>query len=95
MALDIAKIRARLDSVKNNGKAGGSFGVQKTAHRQSASFQLLTAIPLRIIGSTITWAQISEEAFSVLRKIMGKDVPSVILRIDSGRNLMGIRILIP
>lgn len=25
MALDIAKIRARLDSVKNNGKAGGSF----------------------------------------------------------------------
>lgn len=25
MALDIAKIRARLDTVKNNGKAGGSF----------------------------------------------------------------------
>jgi len=25
MALDIAKIRARLDNVKNNGKAGGSF----------------------------------------------------------------------
>jgi len=25
MAIDIAKIRARLDSVKNNGKAGGSF----------------------------------------------------------------------